>query len=509
MTFASTLQRLAVRSAMTPWQRSLIGLGIAWSLLLVLFRQDVADILGIWWNSSTFNHCLLIVPVLGWLVHQRKEQLAALKPQPWTPALIYVAVGAFGWLLGDAAGLAVARQLALIIMLQGAVVLTLGPNVARGLLFPLFYMFFLLPIGEEAVPALQTVTAQMCMTMLGWVGIPAHLDGIFISTPTGYFRVAEACSGVKFLIAMIAYGVLVANLCFKSWPRRFAFLLVCFIVPILANGVRAFSTIYIAHFQGIAFAASLDHVVYGWVFFGIVIALVMTAGWRFFDRRPDADAFDPTLLQEPVRSALNMKQALAALSLLALVPLGWSAFVSARSYPVPDRIVLPNVAGWEVVPYLPKVHWTPRFVGASHYLSGRYRDAAGQEADLFVVVFDRQSEGRELIGFGQGAVDPHGHWSWSANLPAPASGRAERIKTKGAARDVVSFYRVNGLTTGSAARVKLATLQARLLNGNQQAVAILVSAEDKADTPARPAVDAFVSALGDIDKVADRFAGLR
>ena len=509
MNLASTLQSHVAQSAMTPWQRSLIGLGVAWGLLLVIFRQDAADMVGIWWNSSTFNHCLLIVPVLGWLVHQRKEQLAALTPQPWAPALIYIGVGAFGWLLGDAAGLAVARQLGLIMMLQGAVVLTLGQNVARGLLFPLFYMFFLLPIGEEAVPILQTVTAQMCMTMLDWVGIPAHLDGIFITTPTGFFRVAEACSGVKFLIAMMAYGVLVANLCFNSWLRRVAFLAVCFVVPILANGVRAFSTIYIAHFQGIEFAASLDHVVYGWVFFGIVIALVMAAGWRFFDRRPDADAFDPDMLQGPVRHTLNIKQALGALLLVALVPFGWSAYVSARSSPVPDRIVLPAVAGWEVVPYLPKAHWTPRFVGASHYLSGRYRNAAGQEADLFVVVYDRQSEGRELVGFGQGAVDPDGHWSWSANMPAPSSGRAERIKTQGAARHVVSFYRVNKVTTGSAARVKLATLEARLFNGNQQAVAILVSAEDEPDAPARPAVDAFVSALGDIDKVADRFAGLR
>ena len=509
MTFASTLQSLAARSAMTRWQRALIGLGIAWGLLLVIFRQDAADMAGIWWNSSTFNHCLLIVPVLGWLVHQRKEQLAALTPQSWAPGLMYVAAGAFGWLLGDAAALAVARQLGLIMMLQGAVVLMFGPNIARGLLFPLFYMFFLLPIGEEVVPVLQTVTAQMCMTLLGWVGIPARLDGIFITTPTGYFRVAEACSGVKFLIAMMAYGVLVADLCFNSWPRRFAFLVVCVVVPILANGVRAFSTIYIAHVQGIAFAASLDHVIYGWVFFGIVIALVMAAGWRFFDRRPDADAFDPALLQGPVRHTLNIKQALGALLLAALVPFGWSAYVSARSSPVPDRIVLPNVVGWDIVPYSPKVHWMPRFVEASHYLSGRYRNAAGQEADLFVVVYDRQSEGRELVGFGQGAVDPNGHWSWSANLPAPASGRAERIQTKGAVRDVVSFYRVNGVTTGSAARVKLATLQARLLNGNQQAVAILVSAENEADTPARPVVDVFVSALGDVDKVADRFAGLR
>lgn len=137
------------------------------------------------------------------------------------------------------------------------------------------------------------------------------------------------------------------------------------------------------------------------------------------------------------------------------------------------------------------------------------RNAAGNEADLFVAVYDKQSEGRELVGFGQGAADPTGSWSWSANLPAPLNGKAEQIKTKGATRDVVSFYRVNGVTTGSAARVKLATMQARLLNGNQQAVAVIVSAEEKGRMPARPAIDAFVAALGNIDKMADRFAGLR
>lgn len=494
---------------MTMWQRSIAGLFAAWGLLLGIFWRDAADMVAIWWHSSTFNHILLVVPILNWLVHQRKEQLATLQPVLWAPAFLYVAAGAFGWLIGEAGELAVARQLGLIMMLQGAVALMLGPNVARGLLFPLFYMFFLLPVGEEAVPFLQTLTADMCMTLLGWVGIPAQLDGIFITTPAGYFRVAEACSGVKFLIAMVAYGVLVANLCFKSWPRRAAFLGVCVAVPILANGLRAFATIYIAQSQGVAFAASFDHVVFGWVFFAIVIALVMAAGWPFFDRRPDAVAFDPALLQAAPRNVISMKQALGALLLVALIPFAWSAYVSTRTSPIPDRIVLPIVAGWQVVPFTPKVHWTPRFDKASHYLAGRYRNAAGQEADLFVAVYDKQSEGRELVGFGQGAVDPDGLWSWSANLSAPPNGKAERIKTKGATRDVVSFYRVYGTTTGSAARVKLATMQARLLNGDQQAVAIIISAEEGSDQPARPAIDAFIAALGNVDKVADRFAGLR
>lgn len=493
----------------TAWQRSLQYLGAAWAGLLLLFWRDAADMMAIWWNSSTFNHCLLILPILVWLVLQRKELLAGLKPQPWVPALLYGAVGAGGWLLGDAAGLAVARQLGLVMMLQGSVATLLGPNVTRGLLFPLFYMFFLVPIGEEAVPALQTLTAKMCMILLGWTGIPAHIDGIFITTPTGLFRVAEACSGVKFLIAMVAYGVLVANLCFKSWGRRVAFLAVCVVVPILANGLRAFGTIYIAHHQGIAFAASFDHVFYGWIFFGIVIAAVMAIGWRFFDKRADEPAFDPAKLQSLVSPTTTALRAVAAILLIAAVPFGWSNYVSTKSSPVPSRIMLPMVAGWQVVPYAPTVHWTPRFEGASHYLSGRYRNAAGQEADLFVVVYDRQSEGRELVGYGQGAIDPDGYWSWTANTTAPANGRAERIKTEGAAREVVTFYRVNGTTSGSAARIKLATLQARLLNGNQQAVAILVSAEQVGGRSPRPAIDAFVKSLGDIDKVADRFAGLR
>lgn len=491
------------------WQKPLQFLAAAWAGLLLLFWRDAADMVAIWWNSSTFNHCLLIVPILVWLVMQRKELLAELKPESWSPALLYVAAGAFGWLLGDAAGLAVARQLGLVVMMQGSVVALLGPNVARGLLFPLFYMFFLVPIGEEIVPALQTLTATMCMTLLGWAGIPAHIDGIFITTPTGYFRVAEACSGVKFLIAMVAYGALVANLCFNRWPRRLAFLIVCVVVPILANGLRAFGTILIAHHSSNDFASSFDHVFYGWIFFGLVIGLVMASGWPFFDKRADAPAFDPTLLQTPPKHITTKLKAVIAIFFIAGLSFGWSTYTAAKTSSTPDRIVLPQVQGWTTIAYKPKVHWTPRFVGGSHYLSGRYRNEAGQSVDMFVVVYDRQSEGRELVGFGQGSIDPDGFWSWTANTPAPPNGKAERIKTQGAAREVVSFYRVNGVTSGSAARIKLATLQARLLAGNQQAVAILISSEQEGDQSPRPAIDAFVKSLGDIDKVADRFAGLR
>jgi exosortase A len=499
----------AVGERVASWKVALTRLGIACALILVLFWRDAADMALIWWNSSTFNHCLLILPIIWWLVDQRKVELAKIEPQAWTLALAWVATGALGWLLGDAAGVALARHAGLVMMLQGAVVTLLGPNVARGLMFPLFYSFFLIPFGEEFVPALQTITAKMCMWLLGLSGIPAHIEGIYISTPTALFRVAEACSGVKFLVAMVALGALVANLCFKSWGRRIAFMAACIVIPILANGLRAFGTIYIAHHGNVDFAASFDHVFYGWIFFGLVIALVIAAGWPFFDKAADDVTVDAAKLQSPVRFPMATKVAVPALLAVVAVPVAWSAFVSSAASPVPAQIALPEVAGWQRVDYAPRLAWKPHFAKASHELLGRYRNAAGQEADLYIAVYDRQSEGRELVGYGQGAVGPDSKWSWIAGCDSPTRARCERISADNIShREVVSFYRVGGFTSGAGSAVKLATLKARLLGGNQQAVAVLVSAERIDKAQPRAVIDAFVKSLGPIDKMADRMAGL-
>ena len=128
---------------------------------------------------------------------------------------------------------------------------------------------------------------------------------------------------------------------------------------------------------------------------------------------------------------------------------------------------------------------------------------------MYIAVYDRQSEGRELVGYGQGAVGPDSKWSWIAGCDSPPQGRCERISADNKShREVVSFYRVGGVTSGSASAIKFATLKARLTGGNQQAVAVLVSAERIDKVQPRSAIDAFVKSLGSIDKMADRMAGL-
>jgi exosortase/archaeosortase family protein len=85
---------------------------------------------------------------------------------------------------------------------------------------------------------------------------------------------------------MIALGTLVAWTSFANWKRRIVFVIAAAVTSILANGVRAWGTIFVAQYVGAERAGGFDHIVYGWVFFAVVIAAVLGAAWRYFEREP-------------------------------------------------------------------------------------------------------------------------------------------------------------------------------------------------------------------------------
>lgn len=507
--------------AQSAWRTHLIWLGVAWTGLLLLFHRDAVDMVLQWWGSSTYSHCLLIVPIIGWLVHQRRDELAKMTPTGWWPALIWTGGGALLWLLGDVGGIALFRHTGLIVMLQGAVAATLGQQVARGLLFPLFYMLFLIPFGEELVPMMQTITAKLSMLFLSWHGIPAHIDGVFITTPNGYFEVAEACSGVKFLVAMAAYAVLVTNLCFKSWQRRLGFLAMALIVPVIANGIRAYGTIAIAEKTGIEFAASFDHIIYGWVFFGVVMALVMGIGWRYFDRRIDDPMIDAATIPATRNGRMNAVAAALAVLGLSIAAFGWAKSSAAVEDTLPRQVAAPVVKGWTPIATTGGYPWKPRFDGADRYYHWRYKkqatrdDKGGQELDLVIAAFAGQHEGKELVGFGQGALDTENKWAWSENLGTigggegqPAGQFDQYLAPGPVTRTVATWYSVGGETMTSKSRVKLATLKARLLAGDQSAAAVLISVERHAGQVQPEALLAdFLNAAPGVGEMADGVLG--
>ncbi len=511
---ASPAERLLARIP-ESWRAPLGRLAFVWLGLIVLFGREWAAMLAQWWNSSTYNHVLFIPLIVVWLVVLRAGQLARLRPMGWWPGLIVVAGALFLWLLGAFSGLDLAMQLGAVVVLQGVVLALLGPRVAAGLVFPLGYMLFLVPFGDELVPALQTITAKLTILFTHWSGIPADIQGVFIDTPVGLFEVAEACSGVKFLVAMIALGTLVAQICFTSWRRRALFMAMAVVVPVLANGVRAWGTIYIAQFRGVSFAAGFDHIIYGWVFFAIVMALMLAGAWRFFDRSIDDPFIDAdAIMANPLvrwaeRRTVGAMPALAAIAAMALGVSLWAAQADRLAAAVPHQIMLPEPKGWHEVPYRPQVWWEPRAQGANHRLLGRFADGAGHQVEVFYAFYASQAEGREAGGFGQGALTPDSAWSWLEPGPADGEGHSEWLLAQGHVRRLaITFYRSGDLLTGSNTRLKLANMRDRFLLARRPTMLLILSAEDRPGHPAAQSVAAFRKSAGPLGEWMDHIAKL-
>jgi len=498
------------------WRAPLVQLVVVWAGLIALFFADWSDMAGQWWGSSTYNHILLIPLILCWMIAQRRGEVLRLTPVAWWPALIVFAGAGLLWLLGDFAGLAVARQLAVVVMAQASFAAIMGPEVVAGLVFPLCYMLFLVPMGDEMIPALQTLTAQLTMAFLGLAHVPATINGVFITTPAGYFEVAEACSGVKFLIAMIAYGALVANVCFLRWRRRLAFMAVSVVVPIIANGLRAFGTIWIAGWYGIRFASSFDHVFYGWVFFAVVMALCMAVGWRFFDRSVDSAMIDPAgivaspLVRRLRTATLSAHIVMPLMLAMALGFLGWGASANVLVAKLPQGVHLPQIRGWQRVATDDGAAWTPLHGGSDRHFLMRLLGPAGETVDVSFALYANQGTGHEAGGFGQGALPLGSQWAWVSPGYNVGLAKSDVIQAPGVLgperRLCTTWYRSGALLTGSNLALRLHGMVDHLLLRRQATAVVILSASDRLNRDPAAAIIAFIAATGPIDHWIDSMA---
>ncbi|WBY15869.1 exosortase A [Erythrobacteraceae bacterium WH01K] len=488
------------------WRRPLAHLALSWIALMVLTASAWAEMAVQWWNISTYNHILFIPPIVAWLVWLRRAELARLQPLGCWPGLVLVAGALFVWLLGELAGVNIVAQAGAVGALQMSVLAILGPRVTAGLLFPLAYMVFLVPFGDQLVPALQMITADVVIWLTRISGIPAVIDGVFIDTPAGLFEVAEACSGVKFLIAMIALGVLVAQTCFERWGRRLAFMATCIAVPIIANGVRAWGTIYIAQSQGIEFAAGFDHIFYGWIFFAIVVAVILGAAWRFFDRDPEEPGIDGQALAESrAFSKLEAftaegRSILLAIAAIILIFAAWNTLASRLEADLSDRLVAPQANGWTQEAPSMQLDWEPRASGADLRLLTSYVDGEGRRVDLFAAAYATQGPGRDPAAYGEGALVPDTDWRWLRSGENRPDATSDYLFALGSVKRLAqTSWRIGDVTTASAARLTLEAMRDKLLLTPRPALTVIVSAEDRPGMPADEAIAAFRRSTGPQD----------
>lgn len=267
--------------AASPWRRALPAVLALVAAILWLYRDTGLAMFDVWMRSDTFAHGVLVAPITLWLIWRQRDRLAALTPraQPWV--LLPMAGAALLWLAADLVVVNAPAQFALVGLLILAVPAVLGWQVTHAILFPLLFLLFAVPFGEFMVPPMMEWTADFVVYALQLTGVPVLREGLQFVIPTGRWSVIDECSGVRYLMASFMVGSLFAYLNYSSYKRRAAFMAVALVAPIIANWVRAYIIVMLGHLSGNKIAAGVDHILYGWVFFGFVIFVMFMIGMRW------------------------------------------------------------------------------------------------------------------------------------------------------------------------------------------------------------------------------------
>ncbi len=423
-------------------------------VILAIHWPTVESIVAIWNRSETFAHGFLIVPIVLVLIWQRRRTLAMLKPSPDALGLVLLACAGAIWLVAYAGEVQVVKQLALVATIWATVIAILGREVARAIMFPLGFLVLGVPMGEALIPPLMDWTADFTVTALQLSGIPVFREGMFFSIPSGNWSIVEGCSGVRYLIASFTVGVLFAYLSYRRPWKRLLFAAMSIIVPIIANGFRAYLIVMIAHLSDNRLAHGIDHFIYGWVFFGLVMLLLFWIGsfWRDPDTEPQSAAGRaPAPTHAPRRAGLA-GYAVAAIAIVGAWP-AYAAYLDRNDADNRASLTLaaPTPAGGWVADAAPLTDWRPRYDPASATVFQVYRKGDRVVA-LHLGYYHHQRRGAQLISSTNiMVVQKHPVWSnlsesrvKDAIGPATLEARETRLRSPQQRLLVWDWFRIGG-----------------------------------------------------------------
>ncbi len=256
-------------------------LALALIAFVALFQDPARSLARDWWNDPDAGHGLLLFPVSLWLAW-RAGTVADAKAAPgWGTLLI---VGAI--LLRALGGLAAeffTQRFSIWLTLVGVVVFCLGWRQARHWWLPLTLLLLAIPLpalvtNKLAIP-LQFKASQLGTDLIRWRNIPVQASGNVIMIPNQRLFVAEACSGLRSLTALIALGVMIGGMYLATLPARLLLLLLAIPVAIVVNGIRIFLTAFLMYFVDPKLGRGFMHESEGWALFLVAFLILGAIAW--------------------------------------------------------------------------------------------------------------------------------------------------------------------------------------------------------------------------------------
>jgi exosortase len=262
------------RKTQLPW------LPIVWFGLLLIgcFAPVLGRLIRQWDHDPDMGHGFFVPLVAGFIIWQRRDELAAVEPEPNMWGLVLVALGALQLMLGTLGAELFTARLSFVVSLIGVVWFLGGTVMLKKLAFPLFLLFFMIPIPaiiySSLTLKLQIFASKLADEALTLLSIPVYREGNILDLPNQRLSVVEACSGIRSLLSLtflsLVYGYFFEK---KTWVRVVLFFSTI-PIAIIANGSRVTITGIMTQVDP-KLAEGFFHEAQGWVIFMVALAILL------------------------------------------------------------------------------------------------------------------------------------------------------------------------------------------------------------------------------------------
>jgi len=435
----------------------------------------------VWIANETFTHGFLVFPLTIWLIWQKKSRILLIEPSPEPRVILLLILLLIGWFISSVIDVEVAQQFCMVTIILMVIWIIAGRRVLFYVFFPLMFLYFAVPFGQIFILPLMEYTANFTVALIKMVGIPIYQDGLSFALPTGSWSIVEECSGVRYLIASFFLGSIYAYLNYSSTKKRVIFILLSLIVPIVGNGLRAFGIVMIGHFSGMKLAIDADHLLYGWVFFGVIIFLLFYAGSFWRDTEESLEG-----INDINRSSIANQKNYSPFGVLLITLLLMVSTLASSNYiknekqggVTPVFLQLPvNFSGWQYDADR-SLNWQPVILNPDANISRGYffeKDFV----QLNIAYYQTQRQGAEAISTSNKITNPYGgEWKLirtSEILENDKYFTESELKSSDEKLLIWSWYRVGKYETPNPYMAKLLEVYNLIIEGRSDASVLSIA----------------------------------
>ena len=261
--------------AVPLWEWVVLGILIFW-----LYSTTLAHLIGQWRTDPNFSHGFFVPLFSGFVIWQERDRLAGVSRQPAWSGLIALVAGLAMLVVGRLGAELFLDRASLLLVLAGVVILLLGWNFFRALLFPWAFLLLMIPIPNivfnQITFPLQLLASRVAAIVLPIMGVPVLRQGNVINLPAMPLEVAEACSGIRSLLSLLTLAIIYGYLTEKRLWVRWALAIASVPITVLANDVRIVGTGLLVQYWDPEAAQGYFHASWGFIIF--VISLLMLYG---------------------------------------------------------------------------------------------------------------------------------------------------------------------------------------------------------------------------------------